>query len=143
MTARQYQVPPQLEPMLLEFTVNVLVSQPADLAAFAVRYFSRLRRGSSGSTGVPHQLTPGDRIPSRRGSAASDHSSVFSEDEGENVPGLGAVWDARMTTSFSSETVNIWSCMDNGKIMHKNSYSRTIIARSAWKAHGTMKPNNS
>ena len=84
MTARQYQVPPQLEAMLLEFTVNVLISQPADLAAFAVHYFSRLRRSSTGSVGAFHQLSPGDRIPSRRGSAASDHSSVFSEDEGED-----------------------------------------------------------
>ena len=83
MTARQYQVPPQLEAMLLEFTVNVLISQPADLAGFAVRYFSRLRRSSTGSVTACHQLSPGDRGSSRRGSAASDHSSVFSEDEGK------------------------------------------------------------
>ena len=84
MTARQYEVPPQLEAMLLEFTVNVLISQPADLAAFAARYFSRLRTGSVGSVGACNQLSPGDRSGSRRGSAASDHSSVFSEDEGKN-----------------------------------------------------------
>ncbi|XP_037093464.1 cAMP-dependent protein kinase type II regulatory subunit-like [Pollicipes pollicipes] len=73
MTARQYQVPPQLEALLLEFTVNVLVSQPADLVAFAVQYFSRLRRGSSSN-----QLSP---AVNSRHESVSDLDSVISEDE--------------------------------------------------------------
>ncbi|XP_037068602.1 cAMP-dependent protein kinase type II regulatory subunit-like [Pollicipes pollicipes] len=47
MTTRHYEVPPQLEDLLLEFTVNVLVNQPENLVAYAVEYFTRLNESNS------------------------------------------------------------------------------------------------
>ena len=47
----KYEVPPELQDLLLEFTVAVLVEEPRDIVDFAVCYFSRLRdyrRGAGG-----------------------------------------------------------------------------------------------
>ncbi|CAG0885921.1 unnamed protein product [Cyprideis torosa] len=52
----KYEVPPELQDLLLEFTVAVLVEEPRDIVDFAVCYFSRLRdyrRGAGGSDQAP------------------------------------------------------------------------------------------
>lgn len=37
------EIPPELQGLLLEFTVEVLLEKPSDLLDFAVDYFTRLR----------------------------------------------------------------------------------------------------
>ncbi len=46
-SSRHYSVPPELQDMLLEFTVACLINRPDDLVDYAVEYFTHLRDSSS------------------------------------------------------------------------------------------------
>ena len=85
MTTRHYEVPPQLEDLLLEFTVNVLVNQPDNLVAYAVEYFTRLNESNkySGS----NKLAPADTNNAQDGAVSDQDDSMMSEDEGEGTRG--------------------------------------------------------
>lgn len=79
MTTRHYEVPPQLEDLLLEFTVNVLVNQPENLVAYAVEYFTRLNESSSKYN---NKLAPSETNNVAEDGAASDQDdSMMSDDE--------------------------------------------------------------
>ena len=45
-SSRHYSVPPELQDMLLEFTVACLINRPDDLVDYAVEYFTHLRDSS-------------------------------------------------------------------------------------------------
>ncbi|XP_043232649.1 cAMP-dependent protein kinase type II regulatory subunit-like [Amphibalanus amphitrite] len=77
MTTRHYEVPPQLEDLLLEFTVNVLVNQPDNLVAYAVQYFTRLNESGANS-----KLAPADTNNVQDGGVSDQDDSMMSEDEG-------------------------------------------------------------
>ena len=85
MTTRHYEVPPQLEDLLLEFTVNVLVNQPDNLVAYAVEYFTRLNESNkySGS----NKLAPADTNNVQDGAVSDQDDSMMSEDEGKGARG--------------------------------------------------------
>jgi len=80
MTSRHYEVPPQLEDLLLEFTVNVLVNQPDNLVGYAVEYFTRLNESSSKYSGN-NKLAPADTNNVQDGAASDQDDSMMSEDE--------------------------------------------------------------
>lgn len=42
--ANRYEIPGQLQQLLLDFTVSCLVERPADLVEFAAEYFAQLRQ---------------------------------------------------------------------------------------------------
>ena len=93
MTTRHYEVPPQLEDLLLEFTVNVLVNQPDNLVAYAVEYFTRLNESSNKYSGANNKLAPADTNNVQDGAASDQDDSMMSEDEGkplEQTPSVGA-----------------------------------------------------
>ena len=89
MTTRHYEVPPQLEDLLLEFTVNVLVNQPDNLVAYAVEYFTRLNESNkySGS----NKLAPADTNNVQDGAVSDQDDSMMSEDEGKGARGSCSV----------------------------------------------------
>ena len=43
-TANRYEIPGQLQQLLLDFTVSCLVERPSDLVGFAAEYFAQLRQ---------------------------------------------------------------------------------------------------
>ena len=43
-TANRYEIPGQLQQLLLDFTVSCLVERPTDLVCFAAEYFAQLRQ---------------------------------------------------------------------------------------------------
>jgi len=87
MTSRHYEVPPQLEDLLLEFTVNVLVNQPENLATYAADYFTRLSQTSNKYGGVDKRSsvdghTNNVDVGREDGGACSDQDdSMMSDDE--------------------------------------------------------------
>ncbi|XP_043234484.1 cAMP-dependent protein kinase type II regulatory subunit-like [Amphibalanus amphitrite] len=82
MTTRHYEVPPQLEDLLLEFTVNVLVNQPDNLVAYAVEYFTRLNESGNKYSGANSKLAPADTNNVQDGGVSDQDDSMMSEDEG-------------------------------------------------------------
>ena len=103
MTTRHYEVPPQLEDLLLEFTVNVLVNQPDNLVAYAVEYFTRLNESSNKYSGN-NKLAPADTNNVQDGSVSDQDDSMMSEDEGERGAGSGLL-------HFNNASVrNIFQC---------------------------------
>ena len=87
MTTRHYEVPPQLEDLLLEFTVNVLVNQPDNLVAYAVDYFTRLNESSNKYSGGNNKLAPADTNNVQDGAVSDQDDSMMSEDEGQSAVG--------------------------------------------------------
>ena len=64
--ANQYNIPAELQEVLLDFTVQYLIEQPDDLTDFALSYFSRLRKKK--------ELEDGNR---------SDESMISEDEHGE------------------------------------------------------------
>lgn len=52
MSHSQYEIPTELNNLLIDFTVSVLVNRPSDLIGYAASYFNRLldERRNSGTT---------------------------------------------------------------------------------------------
>jgi cAMP-dependent protein kinase regulator len=53
--ASRYEIPGQLQQLLLDFTVSCLVERPADLVDFAADYFAQLRQRRQEQTTVQQQ----------------------------------------------------------------------------------------
>ena len=70
----QHEIPPELNSLLIDFTVAVLVDRPVNIVEYAADYFRRLNeeRRSSGQTGLSNHL---DDDPD---STSSDFSMFFS-----------------------------------------------------------------
>lgn len=62
---QQYEIPRELQEILLDFTVHYLVEQPGDVVDFALEYFSRLNASRRSTNDVQH----------------SDDESMLSDDE--------------------------------------------------------------
>ncbi|CAL1285894.1 unnamed protein product [Larinioides sclopetarius] len=78
MSERQITVPPVLENILLEYTINVLVENPEDIISHAAEYFTRLRDNRDQDTPAG---SVGERtdISNLLGSRASRRQSVVGE----------------------------------------------------------------
>ncbi|KAF8786238.1 cAMP-dependent protein kinase type II regulatory subunit-like isoform X2 [Argiope bruennichi] len=78
MSERQITVPPVLENILLEYTINVLVENPEDIISHAADYFTRLRdnRDQENPPGMVGEKTD---ISNILGSRASRRQSVVGE----------------------------------------------------------------
>uniref|UniRef100_T1IS03 cAMP-dependent protein kinase type II regulatory subunit n=1 Tax=Strigamia maritima TaxID=126957 RepID=T1IS03_STRMM len=80
-----HQIPPQLQGLLLEFTVNVLIEQPSDLLDYAASYFNK----QLATRTEDHTSHHTNSLP--HGSSAivavnSDESLELSDEEEEYVP---------------------------------------------------------
>lgn len=71
-TSAGYSVPAGLQELLIEFTVSVLVEQPADLTSYAAEYFGRLLEERSVVQPVPTR---------------SDDEESMATDDDEPMPG--------------------------------------------------------
>ena len=71
-----YEVPPELQELLLEFTVSVLVERPSNLVNYAVDYFTNVRDSRLNSR--PQTWTPD-----------SDEQMVTDEDLSDEEPSQG------------------------------------------------------
>ena len=63
---QQYEIPRELQEILLDFTVHYLVEQPGDVVDFALEYFNRLNASRRTVNAVQH----------------SDDESMLSDEEG-------------------------------------------------------------
>ncbi|CAG0913256.1 unnamed protein product [Notodromas monacha] len=88
-SSRRYSVPPELQDLLLEFTVACLINQPADLVDYAVEYFSRLRdspdrqsfvhKGNEYTNGGEESEESDDDLPIEPPVRGQRRKSVYSE----------------------------------------------------------------
>ena len=80
----QYEIPRELQEVLLDFTVHYLIEQPGDLITFALEYFNKLDTSRNGAiSGPPSRGIPQvNVIPSSgRGGAGNSHENHSEDDE--------------------------------------------------------------
>ena len=111
MTTRHYEVPPQLEDLLLEFTVNVLVNQPDNLVAYAVEYFTRLNESSNKYGGANNKLAPADTNNVQDGAASDQDDSMMSEDEGKSSPDAMSSWIPNLLGMLAQGPAQLWATL--------------------------------
>lgn len=51
---QQYEIPRELQEILLDFTVHYLVEQPGDVVDFALEYFNRLNASRRSANATTH-----------------------------------------------------------------------------------------
>lgn len=90
-TANRYEIPGQLQQLLLDFTVSCLVERPADLVDFAADYFTQLRqrRQQQQTSSQPQQsggLVAGSAAHGNGHGPESDDSMLTDESD-EPLPG--------------------------------------------------------
>ena len=90
--ASRYEIPGQLQQLLLDFTVSCLVERPADLVDFAADYFSQLRqrRQQQPTTQQQQQQTGGLVAGSAahgNGHGPESDDSMLTDESDEPSPG--------------------------------------------------------
>jgi hypothetical protein len=95
--ASRYEIPGQLQQLLLDFTVSCLVERPADLVDFAADYFAQLRQRRQEQTTVQQQnqqtggLVAGSAAHGNGHGPESDDSMLTDESD-EPSPGKHTVF---------------------------------------------------
>ena len=74
----RYEIPGELQQLLLDFTVCCLVERPANLIEFAAYYFIELRQRQEASA---------DGVKNSNGPAPESDDSMLTDDSDEPLPG--------------------------------------------------------
>ena len=74
-----YQIPGELQELLLDFTVQYLIEQPNDIVDFALHYFGKVKDKRDGLGGE----TNGVRMGNREENHQSDESMLSEDENGE------------------------------------------------------------
>jgi cAMP-dependent protein kinase regulator len=92
--ASRYEIPGQLQQLLLDFTVSCLVERPADLVEFAADYFAQLRQRRTEQqqqTAVQQQQTGGGLVAGSaahgNGHGPESDDSMLTDESDEPSPG--------------------------------------------------------
>jgi hypothetical protein len=92
--ASRYEIPGQLQQLLLDFTVSCLVERPADLVDFAADYFAQLRQRRTEQqqqTAVQQQQTGGGLVAGSaahgNGHGPESDDSMLTDESDEPSPG--------------------------------------------------------
>ncbi|GBN59514.1 cAMP-dependent protein kinase type II regulatory subunit [Araneus ventricosus] len=122
MSERQITVPPILENILLEYTINVLVENPDDIISHAADYFTRLRdnRDQDSPTGSVGERTD---ISNLLGSRASRRQSVVGErynpeedDDDEEIEKFPKTDDERKRIKERTKDIFLFKVLDEEDI---------------------------
>lgn len=85
-TANRYEIPGQLQQLLLDFTVSCLVERPTDLVSFAAEYFAQLRQRQQQEDQTSGGLVAGSTAQGNGHGPESDDSMLTDESD-EPSPG--------------------------------------------------------
>ena len=117
--ASRYEIPGQLQQLLLDFTVSCLVERPVDLVDFAADYFAQLRQRRQQQTTQQQQqqqqqqqtggLVAGSAAHGNGHGPESDDSMLTDESD-EPSPGTVILF-SHTTTSIIYLDINIYSLL--------------------------------
>ena len=91
---QQYEIPRELQEILLDFTVHYLVEQPGDVVDFALEYFTRQNTSRRSANAVQH----------------SDDDSMISDDEAPSNGNVNYILNvANVETIFKKYIFHLFS----------------------------------
>lgn len=89
--ASRYEIPGQLQQLLLDFTVSCLVERPVDLVDFAADYFAQLRQRRQQTTQQQQQQQTGGLVAGSaahgNGHGPESDDSMLTDESDEPSPG--------------------------------------------------------
>lgn len=130
-SSNRYEIPSQLQQLVLDFTVICLVERPADLVEFAADYFAQLRQRQQQQREAGGGLSVAGSAAHGNGHGPESDDSMLTDDSDDPSPGRSTCHLFFFSFFFNLKSI---PKLIKSKDLKTNVYFRTIFSASYfWK----------